>query len=202
MISGMRLLSGEPSVVIQSLQNHQDAFFISKQPSPHDLDRGKVEKDLQKRLKETATKDETKQIMEASKRPQTLTKAEDILQLVVNRAMINTLAHELKHSTEKPASAVAESTKDVFLVLPYLIPILAVFSERALHQGVYVPLFHDISSAGIAIATYNLSKTHVPMLAYRTDLGEIRARRFGRKIANDPQWQDLIKTGEGWNYSI
>lgn len=126
--------------------------------------------------------------------------ADEILLRAINRMLINGLAHEIKHSADSPLILQSrEVFKKVMSSVPSIFTFFAILATRLMPVE-NSPVQDALLATAAGIPTYRFTNRRIEGWSYQISPWEIGARRFGTKIQNDPAWQDLIKTGHGWEY--
>lgn len=193
LLAGLRLMT-QDSTTISTAKSDENTLQIMQDVLTKDSQSPKLEKKLNAGLREFAGRQQAEQIMRLAKLPETLQDAETVLLAATNRNLRVNMAHELRHSKDKPPSRFNQEVSSITSrVLPFMLASPAISFVGLLPH----PIGDGISFVA-AIWTYFKARDFVPGLMYAGNFAEIKARMFAEKIARDPQYNNLVTTGEGW----
>lgn len=117
--------------------------------------------------------------------------AEKLLTRALEREQNSLLAHESKHSLERRRLFVEK-----FLTTPVTFGVaVAAYHFADLFKAVYG--IGDIPDTDLMIMVREYTVIYTLLLFYlgvhNFEPGEIRANKFGKQVANDPRWRDILK---------
>lgn len=125
---------------------------------------------------------------------QDLARAQAMLTAGVQRQLTWALARQAKLSLEKPPTRIDRAAQYAAIKgVPVLASFLGVWYmlSGSITEGRLVPL-EALAVTGVSLYFYERFKEISPALTQRFNPREIKARRFGQKIQNDPNFQELI----------
>lgn len=194
LLTGLRLMT-QDSTIISTAIGSWNSLEIRQGIITRDSQPEQSEKEFKQGLREFVGKHQAEQVMKLAKLLETLQDAENILLTAANKLLRDNMGHELRHSKDLPPSRIARGVSSFTSgVLPFMSASLAV----SLVGMTPFPISSDGPRAAAAILTYLKTREVVPRLMYAGNFGEIRARKFAKRISDDPSWQDLVRTDRGW----